>query len=69
MAIPVLPRVLKYFNIFVDGIPYQAKCESVTLPNLNLVVESYRGGGMDSSIEVDLGLETLTLSMTISDCS
>ncbi|WP_039760490.1 phage major tail tube protein [Bartonella queenslandensis] len=69
MTVPVLPRVLKYFNIFVDGIPYQAKCESVTLPNLSLVVESYRGGGMDSSIEVDLGLETLTLSMTISACS
>ncbi|PIT68609.1 phage major tail tube protein [Bartonella tribocorum] len=69
MTVPVLPRVLKYFNIFVDGIPYQAKCESVTLPNLSLVVENYRGGGMDSSIEVDLGLETLTLSMTISDCS
>ncbi|UTO27861.1 phage major tail tube protein [Bartonella harrusi] len=69
MTVPVLPRVLKYFNIFVDGIPYQAKCESVTLPNLSLVVEEYRGGGMDSSLEIDLGLETLILTMTISDCS
>ncbi|WP_273760712.1 phage major tail tube protein [Bartonella sp. ML70XJBT.G] len=69
MTVPVLPRVLKYFNIYVDGIPYQAKCESVTLPNLNLIVESYRGGGMGTPIEVDLGLETLTLTMTISDCS
>ncbi|WP_208442611.1 phage major tail tube protein, partial [Bartonella raoultii] len=32
-------------------------------------VESYRGGGMDIPIEVDMGLEVLTLSMTISDCS
>ncbi|WP_336288727.1 MULTISPECIES: phage major tail tube protein [unclassified Bartonella] len=69
MAVPVLPRVLKYFNIYVDGIPYQAKCESVTLPNLNFTVESYRGGGMDVPIEIDMGLEVLTLTMTISDCS
>ncbi|WP_455480080.1 phage major tail tube protein [Bartonella sp. B23] len=69
MSVPILPRILKYFNIYVDGVPYQAKCESVTLPNLNLVVESYRGGGMDVPIELDMGLEVLTLTMVISDCS
>ncbi|OPB31373.1 hypothetical protein BAR153v2_003150 [Bartonella sp. AR 15-3] len=57
MAIPVLPRVLKYFNIFVDGIPYQAKCESVTLPNLNLVVESYRGVAWTTPLKLILALK------------
>ncbi|ENN93189.1 phage major tail tube protein [Bartonella bovis] len=69
MVAPKLPRALKHFNIYVDGIPYQEKCESVTLPNLNFVVESFRAGGMDAPVGIEMGMEELTLSMTILDCS
>ncbi|AQX20255.1 phage major tail tube protein [Bartonella sp. WD16.2] len=69
MIAPPLPRALKYFNIYVDGIPYQEKCDSVTLPNLNFVVESFRAGGMDAPIPIEMGMEELTLSMTVADCS
>ncbi|ENN91153.1 phage major tail tube protein [Bartonella bovis] len=69
MIAPRLPRALKHFNIYVDGIPYQEKCESVTLPNLNFVVESFRAGGMDFPVDIEMGMEQLTLSMTIADCS
>ncbi|ALE02859.1 phage major tail tube protein [Bartonella ancashensis] len=65
----ILPKHLKYLNIYVDGIPYQGKCESVTLPTLNLVVESHRACGMDIPIEIDMGMEPLTLNMVVSGYS
>ncbi|OPB29851.1 phage major tail tube protein [Bartonella sp. WD12.1] len=69
MIAPKLPRTLKHFNIYIDGIPYREKCDSITLPSLNLVVESFRAGGMDVPVGIEMGMEELTLSMTIADCS
>ncbi|ENN91089.1 phage major tail tube protein [Bartonella schoenbuchensis] len=69
MIAPRIPRALKHFNIYVDGIPYREKCDSVTLPSLNFVVESFRAGGMDAPISMEMGMEELTLSMTVADCS
>ncbi|AQX19643.1 MULTISPECIES: phage major tail tube protein [unclassified Bartonella] len=69
MIAPRLPRALKHFNIYVDGIPYREKCDSVTLPSLNFVVESFRAGGMDVPVGIEMGMEELTLSMTVADCS
>ncbi|AQX30581.1 phage major tail tube protein [Bartonella schoenbuchensis] len=69
MIAPPLPRDLKRLNIYVDGIPYREKCEKVTLPSLKFVFEYFRGGGMDAPIPIEMGMEPLTLSMTIADCS
>lgn len=35
-------------------------------PNLNLVVEEFRGAGMDTTMPIDMGMEALTASWTTS---
>jgi len=71
MALVALPRLLKNFNIYLDGDSYAGRCDSVTLPNITAVVESHRAGGMNGSVEVEveveLGLELMTMSLVISD--
>lgn len=52
-----LPRKLKHMNLFVDGTNYRGIVEEVTLPKLSRKLEAYRGGGMNGSAHVDLGLE------------
>jgi P2 family phage contractile tail tube protein len=59
-----LPRKLKNFNLFNDGTSYLGQVESITLPKLTRKMEEWRGGGMDSPVEVDLGGEVITLEWT-----
>ncbi|WP_339057290.1 phage major tail tube protein [Candidatus Regiella endosymbiont of Tuberolachnus salignus] len=58
-----LPRKLKYFNLFNDGDNYQGVVESITLPKLVRQLEAYRGGGMNGSAKIDLGLEEGAIDM------
>ncbi|MGP6378187.1 phage major tail tube protein [Yersinia bercovieri] len=51
-----LPRKLKFLNVFNDGNSYQGVVESITLPKLSRKFEEFRGGGMNGSAKVDLGL-------------
>jgi P2 family phage contractile tail tube protein len=50
-----LPKKLKHMNLFNDGNSYQGVAKSVTLPNLARKMESFRAGGMDGPVKVDLG--------------
>lgn len=59
-----LPSKLKNFNVFNDGNNYQGKVAEITLPKLTRKLEEWRGGGMDSPIEADMGGEKLTLEYT-----
>jgi P2 family phage contractile tail tube protein len=59
-----LPRKLKNFILFNDGVGYLGEVPSVTLPKLTRKTEEYRGGGMGGPIELDMGMEKLTLSWT-----
>lgn len=52
-----LPRKFKYLNMFSDGINWMGIVESFTLPKLTRKFEKYRGGGMNGSADVDLGLD------------
>lgn len=58
-----MPRKLKYLNLFNDGLSYMGVVSSVTLPKLTRKLENYRGGGMNGSAPVDLGLDDDALSM------
>jgi hypothetical protein len=51
-----MPRKLKNMNLFNDGQSYQGVAKSVTLPPLSRKMEGYRGGGMNGSVKVDMGL-------------
>lgn len=50
-----LPKKLKHMNLFNDGGSYAGVVKSVTLPKLSRKLESFRAGGMDGPVKVDLG--------------
>jgi P2 family phage contractile tail tube protein len=54
-----LPRKLKNFATFVDGVNYMGETPEVTLPTLTRKVDEYRAGGMNGPIAIDLGMEKL----------
>ena len=54
-----LPRKLKNFATFVDGVNYMGEMPEVTLPKLTRKLEEYRAGGMIGPIEMDMGLEKM----------
>lgn len=56
-----LPKILKDFNLFYDGNSWQGLVPTLTLPELALQMQEYRAGGMDAAVEVDKGMEKLTM--------
>lgn len=62
-----LPSKLKNMNLFNEGNSYQGKSKSVTLPKLARKTEDYRGGGMNGSVKVDMGMsdDGLVLEYTL----
>lgn len=63
----MLPRHLRNFNIMIDGRGFAGRADEVTLPTLSLMTEEHRAGGMDSPVEIDMGMEIMELSVVISD--
>lgn len=59
-----MPKVLKNFAIFADGINYTGEVEEVTLPKLTRKLEDYRSGGMNLPAKTDLGMEALEAELT-----
>ena len=60
-----MPKILKNFNLFVDGRGYAGRAEEVSPPKLALKTEEFRGGGMDAPAVIDLGMEKLESSFTL----
>lgn len=63
----IVPRVLKNFNLTVDGRGYAGVVSTLTLPVLTTKMEEYRGGGMDAPIEIDQGMEKLECEFELFD--
>ncbi|MBB4212768.1 hypothetical protein EV659_1165 [Rhodothalassium salexigens DSM 2132] len=59
------PLLLKSGTVFIDTIDYSGRMTNQTLPVPTLVTESFRGGGMDGSVEVDMGLEPLEATIEL----
>lgn len=59
-----LPRTLKNFNVFADGVSHAGECEEITLPKLTRKLEEYRAGGMNGPVDLDMGSEKLELETT-----
>lgn len=62
-----LPRHLRNFSVMIDGRGYSGRADEVTLPTLAISEQDHRAGGMDSSIGIDMGMEKMELSVTLSD--
>lgn len=63
----MLPKILKNFNVFVDGRGYAGRVEEITLPKLTIKTEEYQGAGMSAPVEIDMGLEKLEMDLTFSE--
>lgn len=61
----MIPKILKNFNLFIDGRGYVGKAEEVNPPKLNIKTEEFRAGGMDSPAMIDMGVEKLEGSFTL----
>ncbi len=59
-----LPRTLKNFNVFADGVSHAGECEEITLPKLTRKLEEYRAAGMNGPVDLDMGSEKLELETT-----
>jgi P2 family phage contractile tail tube protein len=59
-----LPRKLKNFLLFNDGIGYLGEVPEVSLPKLSRKTEEYRAGGMNGPVMLDQGMDKLELQWT-----
>lgn len=59
-----LPKKLRDFTVFANGVNYMGQVGEITLPKLSRKMEGWRGAGMATEIESDLGLEPLTMEHT-----
>lgn len=58
------PRKLKNMMLFNDGNTYLGEVGTVTLPPLTRKTEEWRGGGMSGPVQIDHGMEAITLEWT-----
>ncbi|WP_421780711.1 phage major tail tube protein [Kiloniella litopenaei] len=61
------PKVLKKFDLFIDGRGHAAVMEEVTLPTITEKTEDWQGGGMDGEIDIGMGLEKLELEYSVGE--
>jgi len=61
-----LAQALRAMSLFVDGNRFVNEVTEVTPPKMALITEDYRGGGMDTAIEIETGLEKLEASFKVS---
>jgi hypothetical protein len=63
----MLPRVLKDFTLFIEGVGYAGLAEEITLPKLTRQMEDYQAGGMLGPVKLDLGMDAMSLEFTIAE--
>jgi P2 family phage contractile tail tube protein len=64
-----MPKVLKAFNVFVEGVGYAGRAKKFKLPELGSKLEEHRGAGMDFARQMDVGMENLEASLTMAEFS
>ena len=64
-----LPRVIRNFNAFVDGVSYFGLASEAKLPAVKIQTEAHRGAGMDGPIGLDMGMEALSAEITFAEWS
>lgn len=62
-----LPKKLKNYTCYVDGIGYAGRVAELEPPKLTLKTEEFRGGGMDFPVDMDMGMEKLEATLTFAE--
>lgn len=65
----MLPKHIKNWNTFIDGVGYAGKASEVVAPVLERVTEAFRGAGMLGEVELDLGVEAMKIEFTFAEFS
>lgn len=60
----MIPQTLFNTNLFVAGVSFAGDVPTLTLPQLQLATDDYRAGGMDGTIDMDMGLQKMEASFT-----
>lgn len=64
----MIPKIIKNFNLFVDGQGFAGRVDDTDLSKvLALVTEDHRGGGMDTPVRIDMGVETPEVSFSMAE--
>ncbi len=59
-------EILKNMNLFVDGRGYAGQVTEYNAPDLALLIEDHRAGGMDGPVGLEMGMEGLETSFSLS---
>ncbi len=62
-----IPKLLKDVSLFIDGKGYAGNVEEFDLPKLTVKTEEHRAGGMDVPLEIDMGMEKLEATVSLSN--
>lgn len=63
----MLPRTLRNFSFFIDGNGYAGRIRELTLPTLEVNLEEYRAGGLDTPVGIDMGMSMLEAEFTLAE--
>lgn len=63
----MLPKTLKIFTAYVDGVGYAGRVDEIQLPKITVKTEEHRAGGMDGPVEIDMGTEKLEATLTFAE--
>lgn len=58
--------IIKNYSLFVDGRGYAGQVTEFNAPELAIQTEDFRAGGMDAPVALDMGMEGLETSFTLS---
>jgi P2 family phage contractile tail tube protein len=61
--------ILKNWAGWIDGRGYAGNAESYTPPALALTTEDFRAGGMDAPLAIEMGMDRLEATMTLTEMS
>jgi len=61
----MLNDILKNLNLFADGRGYAGNVEELNPPKLTMKTEEFRNGGMDAPVEVEMGMDKLEASFSL----
>jgi P2 family phage contractile tail tube protein len=58
-------NILKNFNLFIETYGYAGNIDELQLPALKIKTEEHRTGGMDAPMDIDMGMEKLEATFTL----
>lgn len=58
-------RILRDFSVWVKGVGKIGMCPTLTLPDISIQTAEFRGGGMDGTLDIPMGLAKMEMSFAL----